>query len=497
MKFAAERSLRALVLSALLAIPLACSDETPVDEEDLPTPDERATLVEGRILTSVQVEGRPEAAFTLAERMEFYGVPGASIAVLNDGKIEWARAYGVSDASGGRPATERTLFQAASMSKPVAAVSALQLVEEGLVDLDTDVNEYLYSWKVPPSDAANGEPVTLRRLLTHSAGLTVHGFPGYARDVELATPLQVLDGSGPANTAAIRIDVEPGTLYRYSGGGYTVMQQLVEDVRGQPFAEVMREYVLDPAGMTESTYEQPLPDSLWGRAATGHRPGGEPVEGNWHTYPEMAAAGLWTTPTDLLKYVDQIQRARAGEEGLILSKEMVDQMLTPGVGSHGLGPALIQEGALRFGHGGANEGFRGAFQGYADSGRGVAVLTNSDTGGALMEEVLLGVAAVYGWDDIAPRVITEVPLSEEEAAGMVGQYRVASPPPDLTVEVFLGDDGLMLGANGEPPARLVRTGPDAFVAVEADLEITVEWGPDGRAMWLEGQGIRVVRAEGE
>jgi CubicO group peptidase (beta-lactamase class C family) len=494
MKPVLDRPLHALVLSALLSSPLACTDQEPAAEH-IQTPEERATLVEGRILTSVQVEGRPEAAFSLEERMEFYGVPGASVAVLNDGKIEWARGYGVKDASTGEPVGPHTLFQAASMSKPVAGVAALQLVEEGLVDLDTDVNEYLTSWQVPASDAANGEPVTLRRLLTHSAGLTVHGFPGYARDEDVATTIEVLDGSGPANTAPIRIDIEPGTTSRYSGGGYTVMQQLIEDVRGQPFAQVMREYVLDPAGMTESTYEQPLPDSLWSKATTGHRPGGEPVEGNWHTYPEMAAAGLWTTPSDLLKYVDQIQRARAGEEGLILSKEMVDQVLTPGVGGHGLGPALIGEEALRFGHGGANEGFRGAFQGYADSGRGVAVLTNSDTGGALMEEVLLGVAAVYGWDDIAPRVITEIQLSAEETAGMVGRYRVESPPPDLAVEVFLGDDGLMLGANGEPPARLVRTGPDTFVAVEADLSIAVEWGPDGRAMSLEGQGIRVVRVE--
>ena len=495
MKLVQNRLSHALVVSALLAAPLACADQDSADVDQTPTPGEQATLVEGRILTSVQVDGRPEAAFTLQERMEFYGVPGASVAVLNDGEIEWARAYGVKDVSTGEPVGPHTLFQAASMSKPVAGVAALQLVEEGLVDLDADVNEYLTSWKVPASDAANGEPVTLRRLLTHSAGLTVHGFPGYARGEDVATTIEVLDGSGPANTDPIRIDIEPGTTHRYSGGGYTVMQQLIEDVRGQPFAQVMREYVLDPAGMTESTYEQPLPDSLWSRATTGYRPGGEPVEGDWHTYPEMAAAGLWTTPTDLLKYVDQIQRARAGEEGLILSKAMVDQVLMPGVGGHGLGPALIQEGDLRFGHGGANEGFRGAFQGYADSGRGVAVLTNSDTGGALMEEVLLGVAAVYGWDDIEPRVITEVPLSEEEAAGMVGDYRVASPPPDLAVEVFLGDDGLMLGANGEPPARLVRTGPDTFVAVEADLEITVEWGPDGRAMWLEGQGIRVERVE--
>ncbi len=488
-----DRPLHVLAGLILLAAPLACADREPVDPRT--TPDEYAARVEDRVLASVQIDERPEAAYTLAERMEFYQVPGVAIAVLNDGRIEWARGYGVMDAMTGEPVNEHTLFQAASMSKPVAGVAALQLVEEGLVDLDTDVNEYLTSWKVPESDAANGEPVTLRRLLTHSAGLTVHGFPGYARGTDVATTIEVLDGSGPANTEAVRIDIEPGSRHRYSGGGYTVMQQLIEDVRREPFADVMQRYVLDPAGMTESTYEQPLPDSLWSRATTGHRPGGEPVEGNWHTYPAMAAAGLWTTPSDLLKYVDQIQRARGGEEGLILSKDMVDQVLTPGIGGHGLGPALMAEGSLRFGHGGANEGFRGAFQGFADSGRGVAVLTNSDTGGTLMEEVLFGVAAAYGWDDITPRTITEVPLSPEEAAGLVGHYRVENPPPDLAVEIFLGDDGPMLGVDGEPPARLIRTGPDTFVALEWDLELRVEWGSDGRAMSLEGQGLRVVRVE--
>jgi len=487
-----------LVLAVLLIAPLACADQKPADVDQIPTPEERATLVEGRILTSVQVEGRPEAAFALEERMEFYGVPGASVAVLNDGEIEWARAYGVRDVSTGEPVGPHTLFQAASMSKPVAGVAALQLVEEGLVDLDADVNEYLTSWKVPASDAANGEPVTLRRLLTHSAGLTVHGFPGYPRGEDVATTIEVLDGSGPANTAPIRIDIEPGTTHRYSGGGYTVMQQLIEDVRGQPFAQVMREYVLDPAGMTESTYEQPLPDSLWSRATTGHRPGGEPVEGNWHTYPEMAAAGLWTTPSDLLKYVDQLQRARAGEEGLILSKAMVDQVLMPGIGGHGLGPALMDEdGAVRFGHGGANEGFRGAFQGFADSGRGVAVMTNSDTGGALMEEVLLGVAAVYGWEEIQPRTIMEQLLSEAEAAGMVGRYRVPSPPPDLEVEVYLADGRPMLRVGDGPPAQLIRTGDLTFQVLEMDLELRVEWDASGSVAAMEGEGVRVERLPGD
>lgn len=479
----------------------ACGGGEPADEptDTGSTPEDRAAAVESRILASIQVEGRPEAAFTLTERMEHYGVPGVSVAVMNGGRIEWARGYGVASVETGAPVTERTRFQAASISKPVAAVAALQLVEEGLVDLDTDVNEYLTSWQVPPSDASNGEPVTLRRLLTHSAGLTVHGFPGYAAGEPVPTVIQVLDGSGPANTDPVRVDLEPGSEWRYSGGGYTVMQQLVEDVRGQPFAEVMRERVLDPAGMAGSTYEQPLPEGLRAQAATGYRSSGEPVTGNWHTYPEMAAAGLWTTPSDLLRYAAQIQQARGGEPDRVLSKATVDEMLTVNRDGWGLGPGLRPEpDGLRFSHGGANEGFRATFVAFADEGRGAAIMTNSDAGGALASEILLGIAEVYGWAAPRPRTIREHPMTESEIEGIVGRYRVENPPPDIPVEVLRDGDGLVLSTGGfTPDARLIRTGETSFVQWETGREIEVEWDERGRVVAMEGDGVRVVRVEAE
>lgn len=192
-----------------------------------------------------------------------------------------------------------TLFQAGSISKPVAALAALRLVEQGKLSLDEDVNAKLVSWKVPGNEFTKEQKVTLRRLLTHSAGLTVHGFPGYAAGAQVPTLVQVLNGEKPANTPAIRVDTVPGRLWRYSGGGYTIMQQLLIDVTQKSFPELMRQLVLEPAGMKHSTYEQPLPPARAGEAATAHDANGQPVKGQFHTYPEMAAAGLWTTPTDL------------------------------------------------------------------------------------------------------------------------------------------------------------------------------------------------------
>ena len=482
---------RASPHAILFALPgiLACGTREP---ETARESIDGASIIEERVPASVQVEGRPAETYTLAERMEFYGVPAVSVAVLDGGEIQWARGWGLADVSDSVPVDSHTRFQAASISKPVAAIAALQLVEEGLVDLDTDVNEYLTSWQVPESEAAGGEPVTLRRLLTHSAGLTVHGFPGYAPGSEIPSAVGVLDGVG--NTDPVRVDMEPGSEWRYSGGGYTVMQQLVEDIRGRPFAEVMRDLVLGPAGMTESTYEQPLPEDLAGAAAVGYRSDGRAVEGNWHTYPEQAAAGLWTTPSDLLRYAMQVQEARAGEPGRILSPAMADRMLTPGIGGWGLGPRLDEEQGLRmFGHGGSNEGFRCQLLAFADSGRGVAVMTNSDNGGALAREVILAVAEAYGWEGPKPRTIVEVPLTEDEMAGVVGTYRVADPPPDFTVEVVREDDGLWLRVEGQPPARFVRTGGRTFLALGSDMEVTAEWGEDGRVMALEGRGVRVER----
>lgn len=267
--------------------------------------EERIGRVQNGLLPPVVIQGESSNGLKLADEMAAMHVPGVSIAMIHGGKIEWARGFGVASV-GGAPVTRETLFQAASISKPVAALAVLRFVESGKIRLDADVNQYLKSWKVPASQI-----VTVRELLTHSAGLTVHGFAGYAAGEPVPTLLQVLNGEKPANSAAIRVDVKPGTVWRYSGGGYVVAQQMLEDLSGEAFPKLMQDTVLGPIGMTRSTYEQPLPKGRLGEAAIPYRSDGKPVEGGPHTYPEMAPAGLWTTPSDLARYALQVQSTLA------------------------------------------------------------------------------------------------------------------------------------------------------------------------------------------
>ncbi|SPF50350.1 Beta-lactamase [Candidatus Sulfopaludibacter sp. SbA4] len=332
---------------------------------------------------------------TITERLQFYKVPGVSVAVMQDGKVEWARGFGVTSAEGGKPVDAETLFQAASISKHVAAMVALHVVDEGKLSLDEDVNLKLRSWKVPENEFTKTEKVTLRRLLNHSAGLTVHGFPGYAAGAPVPSLVEILDGKKPANTDPIRVDVVPGTLWRYSGGGYEVMQQLVMDVTGKPFPQLAREIVLGPLGMSRSTYEQPLPSRYGGNAASAHHADGMTIPGEWHTYPEMTAAGLWTTPSDLLRVVRELQTGSH-----VLKPETQRQMLTKVLGDYGLGLALAETGGQKsFSHGGSNAGFQCMMFGYLEGGRGAVVMTNGDRGGALAGEILRSIAAEYGWPD--------------------------------------------------------------------------------------------------
>jgi CubicO group peptidase (beta-lactamase class C family) len=389
------------LLILLVAVALPARAQTPAE-----TVEARIARIERDLLPTERDAGRTYTPATLAERMRHHGVPSVSIAVINDGTIEWARAYGMADVAARKQASPATLYQAASISKPVAAMGALRLVQEGRLALDDDVNGALRSWKIPAHRFAP-RPVTLRALLTHSAGLTVHGFPGYATGAAIPTVIQVLDGNGPANTGSVRVDMEPATRWRYSGGGTTVVQLLMSDVVGMPFAALMRERVLQPVGMNASTYEQPLPAPRRAEAATGYRRGARPIRGHHHTYPEMAAAGLWTTPSDLARWVIEVQRSLAGSSNTVLSRAMAEAMLTPGVGGWGLGPALAGDGdALRFHHGGANAGFRSQLIGFARRGQGAVVMTNADTGAALVAEIVHAIAREYGWPGYAPRVVS-------------------------------------------------------------------------------------------
>jgi CubicO group peptidase (beta-lactamase class C family) len=359
-------------------------------------PNSAQTAVENGLRPAGAAPGSP--AFSVEARMRFYHVPGLTLAVINDGKIEWAKGYGVIQAGQPAPVTTETRFQACSVSKPVASLGALALVEKGKLSLDAPVNSELRTWKLPENNFTRQTPVTLRMLLSHSAGTNVHGFGGYPAKVPLPTLNQILDGQPPANSPEIRVEQAPGEKVKYSGGGMLVMMKMVEDGTGQPFAEYMEGAVLRPIGMMHSTYRIMLPMQPNPEFATAHDEKGQPIEGRWHRYPESTAAGLWTTAGDLARYVLELQNSRLGFANHVLSKKMTEEMLTPQKESAGLGIFLVGSGSnRRFTHNGANAGFRSLFIGFFGQGQGLAVLANSDSGDKLIQEIVGSVAEAYQW----------------------------------------------------------------------------------------------------
>jgi CubicO group peptidase (beta-lactamase class C family) len=322
------------------------------------------------------------------DRMARYHVPGLSLAFIHNGAVEWNQAFGV---------TLETLFQASSISMAVTAAAVLRLVEQGKLDLDVDVSQYLKSWKLPANRFTEQKQVTLRELLSHTAGATVHGFEGYAAGGKVPALVQVLNGESPANSAPVTIDFVPGTKLRYAGGNYLIIQQILADVTGEPFPDLMQELVLQPLHMLHSTFEQPLPDALKHLAAMPCDKDGKAIKGGPHTYPEMAVAGLWTTPSDLALFALAIQDALSGKSGTIVSAPMAHQMLRPVLGYYALGFAIAGNGSNRyFSHPGANAGFLSYLFAY-EKGDGVVLMSNQQYSKPLFLEIIHALAKQYGW----------------------------------------------------------------------------------------------------
>jgi CubicO group peptidase (beta-lactamase class C family) len=365
--------------------------------------DERIRRIENGLLPPVVVKGQPARTMKLDDRMRELKVPGVSVAVFENGRIAWSRGWGMADVADARRVDADTRFQAASISKPVTAAAALALASLGHISLDDDINRHLKSWKLPENHFTAKQKVTLAHLLSHTGGLTVHGFRGYAAGEDVPSLLQVLDGAKPANSDPVRVDIPVGSQWRYAGGGYTIVQLAIQDVTKKPFADALRELVLDPLGMSHSTFVQPLPADLRTKAATGYRSTGDPIAGRWHTYPEQAAAGLWTTPEDLARFAMAVQQTAAGTSTRpIMTRELAARMLKPVMDDYGLGVGLIGAGpSTMFGHGGSNEGFRCEFVALKDRASGVVVMTNSDRGGALAKEIIRAVAQEYQWSSTA------------------------------------------------------------------------------------------------
>jgi len=370
-----------------------------------------------RSQTQAQVPAQPAAptaqfatgpidATEIDALLKKFSVPGVSIAVIKDFKIDWARGYGLADVDAATPVTAETMFQAASISKPVAAMASMRAVQDGRFALDQDVNTILTSWKLPGGDHTKDRPVTPRGLMSHTSGTgDGFGFPGYAIGAPLPTLVQILDGQAPSNRREVRLERPPLTGYKYSGGAVQIQELALTDSVGRPFVDIARDWVLNPIGMTNSTFEQPLPASREKQAARAHNQKGARMGDPWHVYPEHAAAGLWTTPTDLAKFLIEVQTtlgnpAQSLSRGRVLSRGMMLEMVTPvGVGPFGVGFSVEKRGeGWYFGHGGSNWGFQCSMTAHRLKGYGVVIMTNGDNGPALMQELRDRIQQAYQWD---------------------------------------------------------------------------------------------------
>ena len=469
-----------LAITVMLLVAGSCKSR-PAPEKPAADP-ARIGAAENALKPALYEKGKPPAAMNILDRMKHYRVPGVSVAVINEGKIEWAKGYGVKETGGQDPVTSETLFQAASISKPVTALGVLRLVEKGILDLDAPVNDKLVSWKVPENEFTKKEKVTLRRLLTHSAGLTVSGFPGYAATDPIPTIIQVLNGEKPANTPPIRVDMVPGSQWRYSGGGFLVTQLLVADVTGRPFPDYMKTTVLNPLGMDHSTFAQPLPPDKVDQAASGHEMNGEAVRGKWHVYPELPAAGLWTTPSDLCRLAIELQKSASGESHKVISREMAGKMLTPGTGNWGLGIGLgapTTEERRSFSHGGGNKGFICMLFAFVHKGQGAVIMTNSDNGNSLVTEILRGLSSVYGWAILQPKEVSLVKIPSEKLAPYAGDYRSADES-EAPVLVSIEKDQLHLKSPDIGEWALSPVSETEFVYMDGGISVTFVKGSDGR-----------------
>ena len=430
---------------------------------------QRMEAVEDHLTRYVVIKGGKSDEMTLDSRMHALNVPAVSIACILNGAIDWAKAYGVGFLHGAPISTE-TLFGAASISKPLTALGVLKLVEEGKIDLDANVNQYLKRWKIPDNQFTAKQKVTVRELLNHTSGIGTHNGEIYDPSAPVPTLLQLLHGEKPARTAPVRVEAIPGSKFAYSNGGYLVLSLLIEDVTGEPFAEYMKRNVLDPIGMKHSTFDAPLPVTWQSRAATAYG-----ADGIWAVPPSkfvaanLAAGGLWTTPTDLAKLLLEVQREYEGKSHRVLHQRTMRMMLSPGKG-----PAPTRHWGLGFEVGGSPEDPYIRHEGSAYfqddmveylRGNGIVVMTSGGGGGALAEEVIRSAGAVYGFPDfksIEHSVVAVPPSAMSRFAGTYAYVKVALDGDHLTAEI----------PAGSPPVRLYPESPTRFFVLDGPQELS-------------------------
>lgn len=445
-----------LLVAAHLIVCYNClAQNNPTYSKDI---EQKIKQVETSLSGWVQMQD--SSLWNLQDRMAYYHVPGVSIAVIKDNKIEWARGYGLADSIDKRKVTTTTRFQAASISKSLNAMGVLRLAAQKKLDLNRDVNDYLTSWKLPADSLTKDQKVTIARLLSHTAGLSVHGFRGYSKGDSIPTDNEILDGKRPSNSPAVRSIFVPGTKYQYSGGGTMITKKLILDNTNVPYDKYMDQFVLKPLGMVHSSYTQPAPASVLPQLASAYNMTAQ-VPDKFNIYPEQSPDGLWTTPEDLGRFIIETQNSLTGKSNKVLSKEMTTTMLTPVLEKNGaaLGVFIDERGGQKyFRHGGSNNGFKCEYIASIENGSGMVVMTNSDEY-SIIPEIINSVATVYGWKDFyKPAIKKIVQPDTSKLKDYAGEYKIVS----TTIRFKLDGGHLYINQDKSPYSRVYFTSDDTF-----------------------------------
>jgi CubicO group peptidase (beta-lactamase class C family) len=471
---------RLIVVAFFMFFVAACSSTHTDDVQS------RIDAAEKSLIAAVINAGSEPAGMVLSERMQHYKVPGVSIAVINNGEIEWAKGYGVTEAGGTQPVTPDTVFQACSVSKPVSVTGIMLLAQSGAIDISRNVNDYLRSWRLADNAFTTTEKATIQRLMSHTGGTNVSGFGGYPEGSAIPTLLQVLKGVPPANSEAIQVVSVPGSQYSYSGGGMEVLQQMTEDVTGMPFQTYMKNNLFSRLGMNSSDFVvRPMTGPLATHTAKAHDIDGNVVPGGWNIYPELIAAGLWTTPSDLARLLIEVQKATTTNTGTLITQQTATSILAQQPNSTmGLGFAIMNgKGGLMFNHSGSNLGYKSYVAAYRERGQGIAVMTNGENGMGFFMEIVRAVAKVYGWPDrfVEEATLVDVPLAVLQS--YVGNYTAEIQGEGLQVQIYLSGTKLMIKATAAVTGQrsdMHPTATDTFLVRDnAILPGTLIFSRDG------------------
>lgn len=451
------------------------------------TTEENINNVENGLAPNVRFND--ESAWNIEDRMAHYKVPGVTIAVIKDYQIDWAKAYGVSNQKTGEVNTIETAFQAASISKTINAIGVLKWAEENNIDLHADINSLLKSWQFPYAN--EGDKISLHHLLTHTAGLSVHGFPGYKDDKKLPTTVQILEGQKPANNPKVKSLFSAGKKFKYSGGGTTITQLIMEDHVGN-YATYMSKNLFDLLGMSRSFY----PTSFKGNVSMSHTRKGETRKNGFNVYPELAAAALWTTPTDLAKLIIELQLTLDGQGGNVLSQETLQAMLIPAQErtDNARGTFIHDEGNGKyFQHSGGNEGFNCLYYASMENGHGAIVMINAEKF-ELINEIMRSIAKTYNWGVFQPRVVdrTDAP-NTEVLESLVGTYRSVDFP-ERTIEILLEKDQLYIEQKKRWKSKLIPQDKDTFITSDINPAVSIDF-EDGKMIIEQGKRYEWIKEE--